>query len=228
MIPNRRLVLPYAAPFMAYVLIASLFGDLLSKELNYSLRIVLTSSLLVWAWKWYFPLGGPKSPLISALWGGLVGIVGIIIWIVTLIPFADPEAAKSWSMSAFALRLLAAGLLVPLAEEILMRGFVFRLALQWWEGKAHKEDEPLAIALDEKSVNDVQPGAWSWMAVIISTIAFASGHHMYEWPAAICFGLLMSMLWIVRKDLISCIVAHGVANIVLAIYVLQTDSWYLW
>lgn len=228
MIPNRRLVLPYAAPFMAYVLIASLFGDLLSKELNYILRIVLTSSLLVWAWKWYFPLGGPKSPLVSALWGGLVGIVGIIIWIVTLIPFADPEAAESWSMSAFTLRLLAAGLLVPLAEEILMRGFVFRLALQWWEGKAHKEDEPLAIALDEKSVNDVQPGAWSWMAVIISTIAFASGHHMYEWPAAICFGLLMSVLWIVRKDLISCIVAHGVANIVLAIYVLQTDSWYLW
>ena len=228
MIPNRRLVLPYAAPFMAYVVIASLFGDLLVPELNYALRILLTSSLLIWAWKWYFPLRGPKSPLVSALWGGLVGLVGIIIWILTLIPFADPEITEPWSISAFTLRLIAATLLVPLAEEILMRGFVFRLALQWWKSKKQKEDEPLAIALDEKTVNDVKPGEWSWMAVIISTIAFASGHHMYEWPAAICFGLLMSMLWIIRRDLISCIVAHGVANFVLAIYVLQTDSWFLW
>lgn len=228
MIPNRRLILPYAAPFMAYVLVASLFGDVLSPELNYSLRILLTFALLVWAWRWYFPLRGPASPLVSALWGGLVGLVGIIIWIVTLIPFADTEASEPWSASAFTLRLIAAGFLVPFAEEILMRGFVFRLALQWWEGKKQKEDEPLAIALDEKTVNDVKPGAWSWMAVIVSTAAFASGHHIYEWPAAICFGLLMSMLWIFRKDLISCIVAHSVANIVLAIYVLQTDSWYLW
>lgn len=228
MIPNRRLLLPYAAPFMAYVLVASLLGDLVSKEIDYALRIVLSTSLLIWAWKWYFPMLGPRSPLVSIFWGGVVGLVGIVVWIVTLLPFTDPEAAEPWSPTAFVLRLLAAGLLVPFVEEILMRGFVFRLAYQWWEGRRSGQEEALAVALDEKSVNDVQPGAWSWMAVIISTLAFASGHHMYEWPAAVLFGLLMAGLWIFRKDLLSCIAAHSVANIVLALYVLQTGSWHLW
>ena len=109
-----------------------------------------------------------------------------------------------------------------------MRGFVFRLAFQWGEAKRQKEDMPLQVALDEKTINDVPPGAWSWTAVVISTIVFASGHHFYEWPAAIVFSLLMTYLWILRKDLIVCIVAHSVTNILLAVYVFKTNSWYLW
>ncbi len=145
-----------------------------------------------------------------------------------LIPFIEAEAGEPYSTTAFVLRLLAAGLLVPFLEEILMRGFVFRLAHQWWQERKKGEDEALAIALDEKNVADVMPGEYSWAAVIVSTLAFASGHLPYEWPAAVCFGLLMSGLWIIRKDLLSCIVAHGAANVFLALYVLQTGKWYLW
>lgn len=105
---------------------------------------------------------------------------------------------------------------------------ILRFALQWDNARKNKEKEPLQIALDERSVNNVEPGAWSWGAVAISTIAFTSGHHMQEWPASIAFGLLMSWLWISRKDLISCIVAHSVTNISLAFYVFYTGSWHLW
>jgi len=88
--------------------------------------------------------------------------------------------------------------------------------------------EPLQTALDDRSVNEVKAGDWSWLAVAISTAAFTSGHLVAEWPASIAFGLLMSFLWVYRKDLLSCIVAHAVTNITLAFYVLMTGNWHLW
>ena len=84
------------------------------------------------------------------------------------------------------------------------------------------------ITLDERSVNSVEPGAWSWVAIVISTLAFTSGHHMQEWLASVVFGLFMAGVWGLRKDLISCIVAHAVTNILLALYVFGTGSWHLW
>jgi len=228
MITNRRLILPYAAPYLAYVFIASALGDFMSIEANYIVRMILGVGVLSWAWKWYCPMRGPGSLLQSIFVGIAAGVIGLILWILFLIPFVDSLESESWSTTAFILRLLSAGLLVPVFEEILMRGFVFRLAFQWGEAKRQKKDMPLQVALDEKTINDVPPGAWSWTAVVISTIVFASGHHFYEWPAAIVFSLLMTYLWVLRKDLIVCIVAHSVTNILLAVYVFKTNSWYLW
>lgn len=228
MITNRRLILPYAAPFLAYVFVASVFGESISAEVNYILRIVVCICLLAWAWKWYIPITGPKSPFVSILIGVIAGLIGLVLWILLLTPFAGSIENDAWSGSAFTLRLLSAGFLVPVFEEILMRGFVFRLAFQWGEARRLKEDEPLASSLDEKNINDVAPGAWSWTAIVVSTLVFAAGHQLYELPASIMFGLLMALLWILRKDLIVCIVAHAVTNISLAFYVLGTGSWYLW
>lgn len=228
MITNRRLILPYAAPYLAYVFIASALGDLISVEANYILRMILGAGVLFWAWKWYFPMKGPGSLLISIFVGIAAGVLGLILWILFLTPFVDSFESDSWSTTAFMLRLLSAGLLVPVFEEILMRGFVFRFAYQWGEARHQKKDMPLQVALDENNVDEVPPGAWSWAAVVISTIVFASGHHFYEWPAAIVYSLLMAFLWIVRKDLLVCIVAHSVTNILLAVYVYKTNSWYLW
>ncbi len=228
MITNRRLILPYVAPYLSYVLIASVFGDLISVEVNYIIRLILGVGLLSWAWKWYCPMSGPGSLVKSVFIGILGGVVGLVLWILLLVPFVDSLENDAWSSTEFMLRLLSAGLLVPVFEEILMRGFVFRLAYQWGQARQQKKDMPLQVALDEKNINDVAPGAWSLTAVVISTIVFSSGHHFYEWPASIVFSLLMTFLWILRKDLIVCIVAHSVTNILLAVYVFKTNSWYLW
>lgn len=118
--------------------------------------------------------------------------------------------------------------LVPVFEELFIRGFILRFALQWDVARKKSMNEPLQATLDEKSVNDVEPGAWSWAALVFSTIAFTSGHHLQEWLAALAFSSLMSLLWIIRKDLISCIVAHSITNISLAFYVFTTGKWNLW
>jgi membrane protease YdiL (CAAX protease family) len=228
MIPNHRLLVPYAAPYFAYVLIATVAERFVPMEVNYLLRIVIVSATLFWAKQWFFSFKGPKSPVTSIFVGILAGIAGLILWIELLTPFVSCANAKPWSQSAFILRLLAAGVLVPIFEEVMMRGFVFRVALQWNEARKNKLKDALAIAMEERSINDVPPGAWSWMAVIVSTIAFMLGHTMPEWPASIAYGLLMAGFYILRKDLLSCVVAHSITNIALALYVYQTGKWYLW
>ena len=88
------LLIPYVCPYFAYVLIASLL-DGLSPLLNYSIRIIAVSILLLWFWRWYVPFTGPKSTPKSVLYGMIFGTVGTILWIITLKPFVD-EGAKSW------------------------------------------------------------------------------------------------------------------------------------
>jgi hypothetical protein len=62
----------------------------------------------------------------------------------------------------------------------------------------------------------------------ISTAAFALGHQVYEWPAAIAYGLLMSVLYIIRKDLAACVAAHAATNFSLALFVCLTGQWQYW
>ena len=61
-----------------------------------------------------------------------------------------------------------------------------------------------------------------------SSVLFALGHAPHEWVAAVAYGLLMAGLWILRKDLLSCVVAHAVTNLALGVYVQYTGRWELW
>ncbi len=227
MLTNRQLILPYMAPYLAYVAIASLPGEILSREVNYALRLVVVFALLVWAKRWYCALTGPGSPFVSVLWGIAAGVVGTGLWIVLLAPFVPAKAGSDWSGPAFALRMVAAGFLVPVFEELMMRGYVFRVALQWGQER-QKGGQALQAALDQRSLEEVGAGEWSWTAVGISTLVFAAGHGMPEWPASIAYGLLMCALWVRRKDLVSCIAAHATTNITLAAYVWTSGNWQYW
>lgn len=225
---NRQLILPYAVPYLAYVAIASFFGGLLSIEVNYALRFVVVVVLLAWSRRWYCSLNGPGTAGVSIAIGLAAGLVGAVLWISLLVPFVEHREIYPWSNGSFLLRLASSGLLVPVFEELMMRGFIFRLALQWDQARKKGDKDPLQTALDDRSINEVKAGDWSWLAIAISTAAFTSGHHIEEWPASIAFGLLMSLLWVFRKDLLSCIVAHAVTNVALACYVLMTGNWHLW
>ena len=222
-------MLPYFAPYFAYVGIASLLGDKISIELNYLLRIVTVVLLLFWAWKWVVPLSVPGKRTGSVVWGGIAGVVGCVLWCLLLWPFIDPAGdGNGWSLLGFGLRLFSATILVAIFEEIAIRGYAFRLALQWDQARKARKSEPLLTALDEKSLFDVKNGEWTVSAVLISSVAFTLGHNPAEWVAAFSYSLLMSWLWILRGDLLTCIVAHGTTNLVLAIFVFSTGLWGFW
>lgn len=225
-VSNYGLLWPYAAPYFAFVGIVSLAGSL-PADWSYAINIVVVTAILFWAWRRYVPLTGPNSTAVSILWGVLAGIVGTAIWVLMLMPFVEAEI-DGWSNSAFFLRLIAATIIVPIFEELLMRGYILRLAYQWDMERRQNKKDALSRALNERCINNFEPGAWSITAVLVSTIAFTLGHQFAEWPAAFVYGILMTLLWIKRKDLISCIVAHGTTNLTLGLYVWITQQWEFW
>lgn len=225
---NRSLLWPYLIPYVAYVAIAAIPAAWLGPTANYALRLAVTSVALGWAWRQYAAFRGPLSPAGSVAVGAMVGIAGTVLWIGLKSPFVS-AAAGPWDPLGFGLRLVASGLLVPVFEELLVRGYVLRLVVQWDQARAAGVRDSLGRALDESSIDDVEPGAWTPLAVLLSTAVFTAGHAWpAEWPAAAAYGLLMAGLWVWRKDLLSCVTAHAVTNVALALYVRSTAHWELW
>ncbi len=224
---NRRLALPYLLPYAAYVGIASLPADWLSVEANYALRIAVVPALLAWGWKSYRGFLGPSSPAGSVAWGVLVGVLGLGAWIALKWSFVVP-GSEPWGPAAWSLRLAASTLIVPVFEELAMRGYVLRFLVQWQQASAEKGKDPFGDALDRLSIHDLAPGAATPVAVFGSAAAFMVGHGAAEWPAAFAYGLLIAALWIARRDLLSCIAAHAATNFLLALYVRATGHWELW
>jgi len=129
---------------------------------------------------------------------------------------------------SFFMRLFASTLLVPVFEELLMRVYVFRLAHQWYVERKTNTHDAYKKVVHEKSPNEFKPGDWNLFAIIFSTTIFTLGHQVIEWPSAIVYGLLMALLWILRKDILSCIIAHATTNLAFGIYVYATGSWQYW
>lgn len=223
---NYRLLVPYILPYFAYVVIASLFSRL-APEWNYLIRIFVLSITLYWAWRWYIPFCGPGNCVLSIIMGIIFGLIGTVLWIAFLLPFVEPST-KAWGTLPFLTRMIASTLLVPIFEELLMRVYVFRIAHQWYIELRKHQIHPFDKVFYEKSLNDFKPGEWSYFAIIFSTVAFAMGHQVMAWPAAIIYGFLMAGLWVIRKDIISCIIAHATTNFTLGIYIYFTGRWELW
>ncbi len=224
---NHRLLWPYALPYALYVSLGLLAPEVVSIDVVYGLRIVLCAAALIAFRHRYARLRGPRSPAVSALVGGLAGLVGLALWVGLVLPFA-PVSGEPWTEWGFVLRCVAAVAVVPILEELLMRGYALRLLLQWDRARQAGEAQPFAQAFDHSSIDDVAPGDWTALAILGSSILFAAGHLPHEWPAALAYGLLMAGLWVLRKDLLSCVVAHAVTNLGLALLVRGAGLWQLW
>ena len=221
-----KLALPYALPYVAYVIIANSFSGL-DSGVNYTIRVVVVCAILFWGWRSYVPFRGPGNYVYSIIIGIIFGLAGTFLWVALLSPFVTPGNMASDNFSFF-MRLFASTLLVPVFEELLMRVYVFRLAHQWYVERKTNTHDAYKKVMHEKSPNDFKPGDWNLFAIIFSTIIFSLGHQLIEWPSANVYGFLMALLWILRKDVLSCIIAHATTNLVFGIYVYTTGSWQYW
>jgi hypothetical protein len=224
---NWAVLFPYVLPYFTYVGVLSIPEEWMPRAWTYVLALVASGAAIAWAWRWTLPLTGPRSPLASVLAGVAGGVVGTVLWVLIKSPFYE-AGGDAVDPAAFWARFAASATVVAIFEEKLFRGMVLLGAVQWDEARKAGSKDPLGDALHDRSIRDVAPGAWTPAALAISTIAFAAGHAPGEWLAASVYGLLMAGLWIWRKDLLSGVVAHGVTNATLALWVVESGQWNVW
>ena len=169
------------------------------------------------------------QPHRHVLAGVAAGLVGIVLWIglcrlqleeraVQLFPAwlqqrrvaFDPVqhiAAPLMRWTFIAVRLGGLVILVPVIEELFWRGFLLR----WF------------ISPDWQAVKLGEFSTGSFLGV---TLGFTLAHS--EWLAAVVYCALLNGLLYWKRDLWNCVVAHGVSNLVLGMYILSTGSWELW
>jgi uncharacterized protein len=188
--------------------------------LLYVLKAIATAIALALLWKRY-----TKIPW-DWLWlGVVVGILGTVQWIGMQLFLQkhfvffchSPDVFNPLDhfqnhaeMIAFiTVRLASAVLVVPIMEELFWRDYLWRQILS-------PNDFKLASV-----------GEWALAPFIIVSGIFATVHGNW-WLTAIIWAFMIGGLLISTKSLGACIVAHGVTNLLLGIYVLYSHDWAFW
>lgn len=159
-------------------------------------------------------LAGARAAL--APWA--IGALVAALWLVLPATVAPSDggirqvaAAEGWSLGFMlvwlAFRLVGTVIVVPVIEELAFRGYLQRRL----------------IAADFTAVPQ---GTWRWGAVLVSAAVFGAMHG--HWLAGVLAGIGFSLAVHLRGRLGDAIIAHAVANGVLAAWVLGFGRWDLW
>jgi len=205
-------VAPWVVPFVAILAIGMLARTFTADfEWLYPLRLFAALAAFLCFWHTY------KSLNWRIGWAGpATGVLVFLIWIgfdrTAAAPEAMPAALDAASAPArmlwLALRVFAAVITVPLAEELAFRGFVYRRV----------------VSADFESVSF----RWfSWPALAISSLAFGLLHGD-RWFAGVVAGLLYGGVMLRRGRIGEAVAAHGTTNALIAVDVLAFHRWHLW
>ena len=159
-----------------------------------------------------------------------VGVLGIIVWIglwyldkeflglgamlsfgesrAAFRPFVELKDHPTWMWQFIALRFIGLVLVVPIAEEFFLRGFLMRY-------------------IDDIDWDEIPLGEATWKA-ILGVLVYGALTHSGEALAAVVWFGLVTWLYLHTKNIWDCVVVHGVTNLLLGIYVLATGTWELW
>lgn len=183
-------------------------------ELLYPLRLV-AAVVALWVFRrsyknldWRFGLSAAVAGVVVfALWVGLERVLGTA-------PKSSPIPAALDAMSAsgrifwLTVRVLAASITVPIAEELAFRGYLMR-------------------RLVASDFDKVDPRHYTWFALALSSIVFGAMHGT-SWLAGCAAGLIYGWVYARNGRIGDPIAAHAITNILLAVCVLAFHQWQLW
>jgi membrane protease YdiL (CAAX protease family) len=256
-VDGRRQTMAYVAPMVAFMLIQPLAGffkienpglpwyQSAPEQWVYPLQTVVCLILLAYFWKQYQfrPIRGAGLAVAMALLGMLIWFLpsylyrwmnvaewpqpmvslplidgGSPIWrYLGLAPREegfDPTIFREhpvWFGLVLFMRFLRMAVVVALIEEIFWRGFLMRY-----------------VANSEKPFYEVPFGKHRWRAYWITTLGFMVVHQPEDWLGAFVYGSLTYWVAVKTKSLFACVLMHGVANLVLGVYVMRTGEWGFW
>ncbi|MEM8739990.1 MAG: exosortase E/protease, VPEID-CTERM system [Pseudomonadota bacterium] len=153
-------------------------------------------------------------------WPGLapwvIGLGVYVFWMI-LSPLpeeprpAPPVFLSTWPVALAALwvcvRVIGSVLVVPVIEELAFRGYLQR-------------------RLMSAQIAQVPIGAWTWMSALGTALAFGLLHG--NWIAGVLAGLAFAWAARIRGRLRDAILAHALANALIAVSVLALGRWDLW
>ena len=227
---RERPQIPYVLPFLGYLIfmVPAALGHLggidwesFSRDyfpILYAGKSV-TAAILLWVfWNYYTPIRWSRIPL-----GVAAGLFGSVLWIGTeyfcqhfgLAHPPDPQSfynpdlllGQQWQrLTYLCIRIVGPTLVVPVMEELFFRDFLMRALITGGQ------------------FEDVPVGSFTWPSLLIMSALFGINHG-HQWPEGVLYGLLMGLLLIRTKSLGACIVAHGVTNLTLYLYVVYTGDW---
>jgi len=209
-------------PFLVYLLfivVVDLLGRLgfSDAELRwmYAVKIVAVIVTLVIFWRHYTEL---HTWQVSPIWTAICVLVGILVFVVW-INFSsgwlligsptgfDPRTGGQINWPMVAVRIAGAALVVPIMEELFWRSFLLR-----W--------------LDATDFQSLAPSAVRLQSVLIASVLFGFEHN--QWFAGILAGLAYSVVYMRQGSLWSAILAHGVTNGILGVWVVTASQWTYW
>ena len=210
---RENITAAYLMPLIA-VLATGMVTTAVSGDFDwlYSLRFLAAAGILWffrkhyaglgWRCTWFAPVAGV---IVFALWIGLDHwnhVAG------DTMPAALSVAPELQRRLWIAVRLAAAIVTAPLAEELAFRGYLFRRLI--------------AADFEEVSLR-----RFTWLALIVSSVLFGLLHGD-RWFAGILAGLLYSAASLRRGRIVDAVVAHATTNAMLAGYVLLRGKWHFW
>ncbi len=183
----------------------------------YPVKIALVALALAVLWKRYSEVRFKGISLSDTLLSVAVGLVVFVLWINMDWPFAvfgemegyDPgiSGGGMTPLALLSVRLFGASVIVPLMEEIFWRSFLLRYIIN-----------PDFMA--------VQIGRFTAVSFVISTVLFGLEHNMFL--AGMMAGAAYTLLLYRTKSIAQSVIAHGITNLALGIYVINTGQWRFW
>jgi CAAX prenyl protease-like protein len=181
----------------------------------YPLQTALCAGVLVFYWRQYdFGKRGGMGLALAA------GVVVLGLWIApqaflgagARVDGFDPsvfgEGSTLYWMTVVA-RFARLVVVVPLVEEIFWRGFLMRYLI--------RED-----------FTSLPVGAFQWKSFAAVAVCFMLVHGMADWPAALLCGVIYNFVAVRTGSLAACVLAHGVTNLGLGVYIMATRQWGFW
>ncbi len=230
----KRPDLVLMAPYLAYLVLLAV-RDIEWLGLGYEerwisalIRGVGSGLVIALVWKHLPPLGKP-------LWRYAIpaGIVAAIGWVglqhlfnawgvpmrLPLPPlftgtpeYVDPRdklGADDLFVVTACLRIGVAVIVVPIVEELFWRGFLLRAMVNW------------------EHFDRVKPGTFTWFS-FLGTSLLSAVQHPDNWLVSIFCWMFFNLVFYWRPSLWFIIIVHGVTNLALYTYVVQTNDWIFW
>lgn len=184
----------------------------------YPVKTMVVGALLLYFRKHYQEISLRQVARPSALTAAMVaGVVVFVLWIRMdwLLPFQKPTPGYNPDLIAndmhraalIAFRLAGASIVVPIMEEIFWRSYIARMVIN-------------------PDFESVSVGTFTWASFLLTVLLFGLEHQFII--AGLMAGIIYHVLLCRTKSIAACIIAHGITNFILGLYVIVTNKWHFW